>query len=110
MTYQEQRNVAQKACFYFDVYFGQNTGDSVVVTGDGVDDLDRLISRMSTESVRDAKFLCDVSMSNDSQYRPCDLEDVQAIRAHYVSFYGESDKPDAYLPHRASAVTGGVRA
>jgi hypothetical protein len=99
MTVTDQRRVAQGANWYFDVYFGQNTGDSVVFSGDGVDDLDRLIATVAAGTNRGGKMVCDVGV-NYSSYRPCDLEDVQAIRTLFIGWYGTVAKPDAYAPRR----------
>lgn len=97
LTAEEQRLVAHRAQWYFDCYFGQGTDDSVVYTGDGVDDLDRLISILSnTKPGVNARFQCDVSPGNYSSYKPFDIEDVVAIRGYYVGWYGEVNKPDAY--------------
>lgn len=99
MTVPEQRLVAQGANWYFDVYMGQNTGDSVVFTGDGVDDLDRLIAVVANGTQRGFKMVCDVGR-NYSSYRPCDIEDVQAIRTLFIGWYGTVSKPDAYASSR----------
>lgn len=99
LTVQEQRLVAQGANWYFDVYMGQNTGDSVVFSGDGVDDLDRLISVVANGTQRGFKMVCDLGR-NYSVYRPCDIEDVEAIRALFIGWYGDVDKPNAYAPRR----------
>ena len=88
--------MAQRGAWYFDVYFGANTGDSVVFTGDGVDDLDRLVCVLVNGTARDARFVCDVSTGNYSVYRPFDLEDVLAIRGYFVGWYGPVNKIDAY--------------
>jgi hypothetical protein len=89
--------LAMKACWYFDCYFGMNTDDSVVITGDGVDDLDSLIARLEaaiqTGSIGvHARFLCDLG-SFTSDWRPFDLEDVYALRAYYIEIYGNVNKP-----------------
>jgi len=99
LTVSEQRLVAQGANWYFDVYLGQNTGDSVVFNGDGVDDLDRLISVVANGTQRGFKMVCDLGRTY-STYRPCDLEDVQAIRALFIGWYGPVSKPNAYAPRR----------
>ena len=89
----EQRLVAQKANWYFDVYFGQNTGDSVVFCGDGVDDLDRMIATIANGTNRGGKMTCDLG-TDYSNYKRCDLEDAQAIRALFVGWYGTVSKPN----------------
>ena len=47
LTADQQRDIARRAIWYFDCFFGALSEDSVVFTGDGVEDLDRLISRLS---------------------------------------------------------------
>lgn len=96
LTEAEQRYVAQRANWYFDVYRGQNTGDSVIFTGDGVEDIDRLLSVITAGTQASARFVCDVG-STYSVYRPFDVEDVVAIRALFVGWYGEVNKPNAYV-------------
>jgi hypothetical protein len=104
LTETEQRRVAQGANWYFDVYFGMNTGDSVVFTGDGVDDLDRLIEILSTGTFGStARYMCDVTFGNYSNYRPFDLEDLRAIRNYFIGWYGTVAKPDAYEPRTSVA-------
>jgi len=100
LTDSEQRIVAQGANWYFDVYMGQNTGDSVIFTGDGVDDLDRLISVIANGTQRGFKMVCNVSPGNYSSYRAADIEDVQAIRTLFTGWYGTVAKPNAYAPRR----------
>lgn len=88
--------VAQRASFFFNVYWAYHTFDEAVVyTGDGVDDLDRLISMMAAGTNRSSQFSVDVG-SQYSIYKPFDLEDLVAIRAAYVAKYGNVNKPDAY--------------
>lgn len=96
LTVNEQRLVAQKANWYFDVFMGLNTGDSVVYTGDGVDDLDHLITVLAAGTGRSARFVCDVSPGNYSVYRAFDMDDLQAIRGYFIGWYGTVNKPDAY--------------
>jgi len=89
-------NVAQKAQFRFDCFFGQGNGDWVSYVGDGVDDIDKLIEVINMGTQRDAKFLCDVGAQYNAM-RPFDLEDLYRIRAQFIVFYGTVAKPNAYL-------------
>lgn len=89
----QQREIARKADWKLDCNFGRNTQDSVVLTGDGVDDLDRAIGILSGNTLQPGfRLLIDLG-TQFSSYRPFDLEDLQAIRGFYVGFYGESFKP-----------------
>lgn len=97
LTAEEQKLIARKAIWYFDCYFGMNTDDSVVFTGDGVDDLDVLISRLTKAAEEggigvNARFLADTGTTWES-WKAFDVEDVQAIRQYYVAIYGEANKP-----------------
>ena len=108
LTPEQHRDIARRAIWYFDCYFGALSGDSVVFTGDGVDDLDRLIERLAANLVnnhaRGQKFVCDVGVTY-SVYRPFDIEDVVAIRSHYIDYYGNVDKPDIYAPGKNAAIS-----
>jgi hypothetical protein len=108
LTTNEQRNVAQLANFMFNCWLGPGTGDSVVFTGDGVDDLDRLIAILASGTERGAKFQVDVGglmggqgMGYYSVYRNFDMDDLAAIRGFYIGWYGDSAKPNAYVPEPA---------
>ncbi len=98
LTPAQQQILAQRAQWYFDIYFGP-PGDWVTFTGDGVDDLDSLISRLNTNAQYNfnmsQRFMCDVG-GQYSDWRPFDIEDVYAIRAYYIEFYGDVNKPDVY--------------
>lgn len=73
--------------------------DSVVFTGDGVEDLDRLIARLNenaaTNLVLNQRFQCDVG-TQYSDWRNFDIDDVYAIREQYIAFYGDVNKPNVY--------------
>ena len=89
LTSDQQRDMARRAIWYFDCYFGALSEDSVVFTGDGVEDLDSLISRITDNTannrIRNQRFLCDVG-TQYSDWRPFDIDDLNAIRAQYVAF------------------------
>jgi hypothetical protein len=63
LTSAQHRDIARRAQWYFDCYFGP-PGDSVVFTGDGIEDLDELIARLNTNAqynfTANQRFLCDV--------------------------------------------------
>ena len=107
LTPDQHRDVARRACWYCDCYFGSLTQDNVVFTGDGVDDLDRLKSRLldnaSQNPSRSQRFLVDIG-AQYSDWRPFDLDDVDAIRSAYVDFFGEVPKPDVYAPGTGTAL------
>lgn len=93
LTQEQIEYQAQKASWYVevntrDLNFG--SGDGYIVTGDGVEDLDRLISLMPIYP--NGQFSIDVG-TQYSSFRPCDIEDIQAIRAAYIEFYGTVNKP-----------------
>ena len=92
LTADQQRYLARKAQWYFDVYLGRQSGDSSVYTGDGVDDLDRLIALLNGTHAPDSRFMCDVGKQY-SDWRAFDAQDVEAVRSYYVQFYGLTDKP-----------------
>lgn len=112
LTPEHQKALARKAAWYFDVYFGMTTADSVVFPGDGVDDLDALISRI--ETARDqhnigvnSRFLVDLGASY-SDWRKFDLEDLYAIRGYYVEIYGNVKRPAVLERENLIAGSGAV--
>jgi len=107
LTPAQHRDIARRAQWYFDCYFGALSQDSVVFTGDGVEDLDRLISRLNANAadnrLLNQKFVCDVG-TQYSTYRPFDIEDVMAIREQFIAFYGNVNRPDVYSAGSNSAI------
>jgi hypothetical protein len=83
---------ARKANWYVSVDFNDINvpGDPYIVTGDGVDDLDRLISLMPIYPR--GKYFIDVGTVVE-QFVPCDVADIQAIRTAYIAYYGNVNKP-----------------
>lgn len=93
---EDHLKVAQKAHYMLDVTLGLLGQDSVVLVGDGVDDLDRAIETLQrAEQLRGSKALIDLG-TRYSAYRPCDVEDLTAIREQYIAIHGPINKPDAY--------------
>ena len=103
LTQADIDSVAQRANFFFDVNFNYKFQDSVVYTGDGVSDLDRLISLIAAGTTVYTTLACDVGMQC-SIYKPFDLDDLVAIRASYIAFYGNVNKPNAYVPPSPSCI------
>ena len=96
--------IAQRANFFFNITWAYHTFDeSVVYTGDGVADLDRLIVQMAAGTMPSAQFQVDVG-SQYSIYKFFDLEDLLAIKASYIAFYGTVNKPNAYLPEPSTNI------
>lgn len=97
LTPDQQRDLSRRAIWYFDCYFGIPTEDSVVFTGDGVADLDRLISRLVTNKetnfARKQRFLVDIG-TQYSEWRPFDIEDVEAVKLYYIAYWCDVNKPD----------------
>jgi hypothetical protein len=90
--------LAQRASWYFDIDPKDRAGDSVMLTGDGLNDLDQVVGFI--DRYPNGKFTVDtgkvVALSGAyPQFRICDREDVLAIRAAYVAFWGTTalDKP-----------------
>lgn len=98
LTPEQHKAIAQRAQWYFDCYFGP-PGDSVVFTGDGVEDLDQLISRLNANAQYNLqlnqRFMCDVG-TQYSDWRNFDIEDVYAIRQQFLDYYGDVNRPDVY--------------
>jgi hypothetical protein len=93
LTPEEINFVAQKAQWYFDVQTQPFSGEnSVIITGDGVDDLDRMLSLFDIHH----RMVVTVDVGRgSSDHRPCSLSDIQAIRAAFVGFHGEVDRVPA---------------
>ena len=100
LTDVEVDTLARRGQWYFDMYFGFpiERQDSVVMTGQGVNDLDRVIAVMSQGSTPTSRFLCDVGF-NYSVYRQFDTEDVQRIRTRFIALYGTVNRIDVYGPN-----------
>lgn len=100
----QQREVARKAVWLLDIGMGRNTNDTVVLTGEGVPELDRAIELIQGPSVQPgARFLIDIG-SQYSDWRPFDVEDLQAIRAYYIGFYGDVDRPNVWDKDATKAI------
>jgi hypothetical protein len=84
--------LANKAQWYVEIDNRRQVdgGDVWVNTGDGVDDLDRLLVLMPTLTV--ATFRIDVGTQYES-WVPCNIADIQAIRTAYIGYFGQVNKP-----------------
>lgn len=97
LTQAEINTQAQRACWYIEAdYRNINIpGDPFIITGDGVDDLDRLISLMPIYP--NARWMINVGQQFEA-YKACDREDIIAIRTAYIAYYGNVNKPGQPVP------------
>lgn len=101
--------LARSASWKFDVSFrdGRNAVDSTVYTGDGMDDLSKLISVLEDSTLpngsREFRMMCDVG-SLFSNWVTATVDDVYALRSRYIAVWGSTDKPP-YWDY--SAISGG---
>lgn len=105
LTAVETNLIGAAAHFIFDVDL-KDGSDTYIVTGDGTDDLDRLLAIFQNNP--HATVRADVN-PQDTSFKEVSALDVQAIRASFLTFYtgtsqGTLAKPDAYiLPIGAAA-------
>lgn len=105
---QDQINYqAAKASWYVDYKWNSVfvTGDSVVFTGDGVDDLDRLIAVM--ESNPRGTALMDTGTLTSS-WVPCTVADIQALKTAYIAYWGTVNEPTFPTAQPAVIETSGT--
>jgi hypothetical protein len=97
LTQAEINDQAQRANWYVqaDLRDVNVPGDPYIITGDGVDDLDRLISYMPIYPK--GRFQINVGRLFEA-YKDIDLEDVIAIKAAYIAYYGNVNKPGDPVP------------
>lgn len=97
LTQAEIDDQAKRACWYVqaDLRDVNVPGDPYIITGDGVDDLDRLISYMPIYPR--ARFEINVGNLFEA-YKQCDIEDIRAIRTAYIAYYGNVNKPGNPVP------------
>jgi len=102
LTTEQLAYLAQSAQWKFDVSFKNERGadDAVVFTGDGVDDLTQLITRLEGMTVSNGfsrvKVLCDTGKLF-SNYVIVTTEDVIALRQRFIETWGTVSKPS--YPH-----------
>jgi len=92
LTDAQLTQMASAASWKFDVDFKDYRTDSVTYTGDGVEDLDQLIVRLSGTFVIQPRILCDVG-SLFSDWRAATVNDVIALKAKYIELNGTVNKP-----------------
>lgn len=87
--------LAKQAAWKFDLGIkdARNFNDSVVYTGDGVDDLDKLINRLQGLNGTTAYQLQVDIGSLFSNYVRVTLDDVVALRLKYISIFGTVSRP-----------------
>lgn len=90
---EELQAVAERAFFHFDVDQRDVRDSAFIMAGDGVDDLDRVISMMEDDPRMRVQL--DTSASNSS-WRQMAIEDVRELRGYFIDFYGTVNKPDVY--------------
>lgn len=111
LTDDQLESLARKAEWKFDVSFKNERGadDAVVYTGDGVDDLTKLISRLESMTTSGGtpryKILCDTG-GLFSNYVIVTVDDVYALRAKFIEIWGTVAKPP-YWDY--DAIIGGPR-
>jgi len=96
LTQEQIDYLAQRAYWKFDVHENYRNGrgfDPVAIVGDGVDDLDQLISRLQFYGTANTKIMADVG-SLFSVYIESSLDDVYALKAAYINTWGTVSKPD----------------
>lgn len=109
LTDDQLDKLARSAEWKFDVSFKNERGadDAVVFTGDGVDDLTKLIARLeamaTTGGTPRYKILCDTG-ALFSNYVIVTKDDVCALRAKFIEIWGTESKPP-YWNH--DAIAGG---
>lgn len=104
LTAVEQREIARKAQWYLDVRLGQFTGDSAVYPGEGVPDLDKVISLIANGTTAGASLFVDTGGAGFSVPKRFDIDDLLAIKAYYIGFYGNVARPDVYTPPAGEAI------
>ena len=94
----EIQKVAESAFFTFDVA-PQDNSDSYIVSGDGTDDLDRLLGVMT----RDPRVIVRMDVEpQDTSFKLATVDDVQRLRAAFMGYYtgtsqGTLAKPNEYV-------------
>lgn len=101
--------LARSAAWKFDVAFrdARNAYDSVVHTGDGMDDLTRLISFLESLTLANGshqfRMQCDVG-TTFSNWVNVTIDDVYALRQRFIEVWGSVAKPPYW---DFSAIAGG---
>lgn len=107
----EHQYIAQRANWYFDVSPNSidDRGDSVVLTGDGLEDLNSAVAFVNRYP--QVKIICEAGQAVNvassgtiplgsafPKYTLIDVEDIYAIKDAYIAFYGSVAKPSLTGP------------
>ena len=103
LTPEQLYYVAVSASWKIQVDFHTNS-DSVVLTGMGVNDIDKLVVKLtSVKGYPKPTYKIDVGTTYD-KYVTIGLDDLAALRATFVSVYGEVPKPSVWNEDLMSSV------
>lgn len=116
--------IAQRAQWLFDVAFSPRNspvafGDNVTFTGQGLTDLNRTISVISSAMGQfpnpPPRITCEIGTQGTvllgnafPKYLQCDIQDIYAIKDAYIAYYGSVDKPSVYRGYGGGAFQQGV--
>lgn len=96
----QHQAIAARAQWYFDVTPGGywDRGDPVVLTGQGLPDLNSAIAFVSRYPT--ARIICEVgtmgtiSLGNAfPKYLQCDIQDIYAVKEAFIAYWGSVAKP-----------------
>ena len=90
--------LAAAGSWYFDCHLGDQS-DTVVYTGDGVDDLDRLLAKLDGNPKM--TMVLDVGFDS-SQWEVATRADVVRLRSAFVAKWGSEPKPPVWNDDGAS--------
>lgn len=90
LSQKEIETVVDKGSWMFDFFEIDGKSDYAIYSGDGVDDLDRLI-HMVTNVPGNYRLLLDLGLFN-SVWKSVDLEDLISMRNYVVASYGSVNK------------------
>lgn len=109
LTAQQLDYLARSAAWKFDVSHkdARNAQDSVIHTGDGMDDLTRLIDFLESKTLPNGSTMyriqCDTG-GTFSNWITVTIDDVYALRQRFIEIWGSVAKPP-YWDY--SAIVGG---
>ncbi len=112
----QQLYIAQRACWYFDIKpitVNDDDADSVVLTGQGVPDLQSallFIARypkvhITAEVGSTINPVTGLPQHGQvyASYQQIDVQDIEAIMAYYIAYWGDVAKPPLPAPYPNSA-------
>lgn len=100
LTAQQHEAIAARAQWYFDVQPGGyfDRGDSSVLTGQGLSDLNSAVAFASRYP--QCRITCEVGTTGTimlgnawPKYMACDIQDLYEIKAKYIAYWGSVDRP-----------------